>query len=173
MLIRKARTDDAQSIETIYDHIHAAASQGLAPTGWLKGVYPARSTILEALARDDLFVLIADDRIAGSGIINHIQLEIYGQAPWRYPASANEVMVLHTLAIEPASKGKGLGRAFVDYYEEYARKNGARYLRMDTNAINLPAREFYKKMGFNEIGMAKCAFNGIGGVTLVMLEKKL
>lgn len=82
-------------------------------------------------------------------------------------------MVLHTLVISPFHSGKGLGRAFVDFYENYALDKGCKYLRMDTNERNIAARELYKKLGFSECDIIPCSFNGINGVRLVLLEKKL
>lgn len=36
------------------------------------------------------------------------------------------------------------------FYEDYARKSAAGYLRMDTNAHNKNARAMYKKLGYKE-----------------------
>lgn len=79
----------------------------------------------------------------------------------------------HTLVVDPQIAGHGYGRAFVAFYEQYAKKHGCPYLRMDTNAINTAARRFYAKLGFRESGIVGCTFNGIPGVRLVCLEKKL
>ena len=57
--------------------------------------------------------------------------------------------------------------------EEYALENGCPYLRMETNERNVRARGFYAKVGYKEIGIVPCIFNGIEGVGLVLLEKKL
>ena len=35
------------------------------------------------------------------------------------------------------------------------------------------ARRLYKHLGFREAGIVPCVFNGLAGVDLVMLEKKL
>ena len=59
------------------------------------------------------------------------------------------------------------------FYEDYARENGCKVLRMDTNARNLRARAMYAKLGYREAGTVPCAFNGIPDVQLVLLEKKL
>ena len=69
--------------------------------------------------------------------------------------------------------GKGYGRAFVEYYETYARENGCTELRIDTNARNEVARAMYKKHGYTEIGIVPTVFNVIEGVQLVLLEKYL
>ena len=76
-------------------------------------------------------------------------------------------------AMKDMVKRKGLGREFVKFYEDYARENGCKVLRMDTNARNLKARAFYEKAGYIESGCAPCVFNGIPDVKLIMLEKKV
>ena len=81
--------------------------------------------------------------------------------------------MLHTLTIDPNAAGKGCGRAFVAFYEQYAREKGCRALRMDTNQRNARARKLYAGLGYREIGIVPCNFNGIPGIGLVLLEKPL
>jgi len=83
------------------------------------------------------------------------------------------VMVLHTLVVSPKEKAKGYGEAFARFYEDYARQQGCGTLRIDTNAINAPARALYKKLGYTEACIVLTSFNGIDGVNLVCLDKKL
>lgn len=67
----------------------------------------------------------------------------------------------------------GIGSGFVKFYENYAGKCGCSVLRMDTNEKNSAARRMYAKLGYIESDMVPCVFNGIDGVNLVLLEKKL
>ena len=127
---------------------------------------------MDALEREDLVVQEDGGRIVGAAIINRQQVDVYAGAPWQYPAAPEAVTVLHTLVIDPCAKGKGCGRAFVRFYEDYARRTGSPFLRMDTNAKNTGARRFYEKLGYTEVGIVPCVFNGIAGVDLVLLEKK-
>ena len=46
-------------------------------------------------------------------------------------------------------------------------------LRIDTNQRNTRARKLYKSLGYEEIGIVSCVFNGIPDVQLVCLEKDL
>ena len=106
--------------------------------------------------------------------INQVQVPEYADADWRYKDIPDEqVMVLHTLVVDPDTSGKGYGTAFVDYYEKYALEHNCPYLRMDTNERNAAARRLYKKLGYWEADIVSCVFNGIEGVQLVCLEKKL
>lgn len=94
-------------------------------------------------------------------------------APWACEAPEGDILVLHTLVIDPAAAGKGLGRAFVDFYEQGAKSRSCRALRMDTNARNLRARALYKKLGYTEVAIVPCTENGIPDVQLVLPEKPL
>lgn len=173
MIFRKANTDDLAAVVIIYSDIHTAEEKGEVTIGWIREVYPTEETARLALEREDLFVAEDNGVIVGCGIINQTQVKVYEAGNWKYKASDDEVMVLHTLVISPKMGRKGYGRQFVGFYEEYALAHGCHYLRIDTNAKNANARAMYKKLGYEEIGIVPCVFNGIEGVQLVLLEKEL
>ena len=173
MTFRKATETDIAHIAKIYSDIHTEEESGNLTVGWTRDVYPTRQTAQDALQRDDLFVGEEQGKIFGAAIINRTQVDAYKDAPWAYPAENHQITVLHTLVISPEHSGNGYGKAFVRFYEEYALANNAPYLRMDTNARNVRARAMYKKLGYREIGIVPCVFNGIEGVELVLLEKNL
>ena len=170
--IRNATASDIPAVERVYEEIHTAEEAGTQTIGWIRGVYPTAATAEAALARGDLFVL-ETDKILGAAIINRIQVDAYEGAAWAYDAPADKVCVLHTLVISPRAGKMGCGRAFVQFYEDYAREHGCAELRMDTNARNTRARAMYAKLGYREIGIVPTVFNGIPGVDLVLLEKHL
>lgn len=173
MTFRKATPADVPAIARIYEDIHTEQESGRAFIGWVRNVYPTADTARAALERDDLFVGEEDGRVIAAAVINQLQVDVYEGAPWRYPADGAQIMVLHTLVVSPALARSGYGRQFVAFYEEYARAHGCPFLRMDTNAGNLRARALYADLGYGEIGIVPCVFNGIDGVPLVLLEKKL
>lgn len=172
MLIRKATKDDLPQVSQIYDDIHTQEEQGIVSIGWIRGVYPTFATAEHAMQEGELFVG-EDGSVVGAAIINQKQVPSYREGTWNYDAPDQEIMVLHTLVISPNAAGKGCGREFVRFYEEYALAHNCHYLRMDTNAINSRARAMYKKLGYREIGIIPTVFNGIEGVQLVLLEKYL
>ena len=172
-MIRTATFSDLDAIERIYNAIHDDEEAGLCHTGWKRSVYPLRSTAETAILANDLFVMEEGGEILASARINKIQVAEYKEIPWSHNARDEEVMVLHTLAVAPWASGKGLGTRFVRFYEDYAVENGCPYLRMDTNEKNVRARALYRRLGYAEKGIVPCIFNGIEGVHLVCLEKKL
>lgn len=172
-MFRKAKQDDISAVADIYEHIHEQESAGLVKIGWLKGVYPVEQTAKDAYERDDLFVCEEDGEILAAAIINQTQVDVYADGKWTYPAKDEEVMVLPMLVVDPQKGKRGIGKAFVAFYEQYATENGCKLLRMDTNEKNVRARVMYKKLGYNETDIVPCEFNRIPGVQLVLLEKRL
>lgn len=172
-MIRKAKPADLDAVAEIYNEILTAEEAGQGCTGWSRGLYPDRTVAVEALARDDLFVIEEEGVILGSGIINRIQGDEYKSAPWEHEADPADVCVLHTLTVSPRARGRGLGKQFVAFYEAYARQNGCPELRIDTNERNLPARALYAKLGYREICTVPTVFKGITGVRMVIMEKYL
>lgn len=172
--IRKGTGADIARIAEIYAHILTQEECGRAAIGWIRGVYPTEQTAREALQAGELFVMEEDGAVVAAARINQTQMPAYRDAPWRYrDVDDAQIMVLHTLVVEPACAGKGYGSAFVRFYEQYAREHHCPYLRMDTNARNTAARKLYARLGYWEAGIVPCAFNGIPDIELVCLEKVL
>ena len=172
-MIRYATEKDIPAIAAIYDRIHGAEEAGLLTTGWLRGVYPTEATAREALKAGELFVLQDGWAVVAAARINRRQVDVYARVNWRYPAPDDQVMVLHTLTVDPLKSGQGYGRQFIEFYEIFALLYGCPVLRIDTNAKNTAARAMYAKHGYTESGVVPTVFNGIPGVMLVCMEKGL
>ncbi len=172
-IIRKAKPKDIDMVARIFEHIIEEEEKCKCTTGWKRGVYPTRNTAVAALENDDLFVMEEDGDIVAAMRLNKEQLPEYKNCQWEYPAVDDQVMVMHTLVVEPSVTKHGYGRKMVEFYEQHARENNCPYLRIDTNAINARARAMYKNFGYKEIGITSCVFNGLAGVNLVCIEKKL
>lgn len=115
MKIRKATENDIDAVEKLYDAIHTAEEENKQDIGWVRGIYPVRATAEAALKREDLFVLEENGTLYGTAIINKLQVDIYNQGNWKHRVSDEQVCVLHTLVISPASAGKGYGKAFLGF----------------------------------------------------------
>ncbi len=172
-MIRQATPADLDAVAAIYEEIHTEEEAGRATIGWARGVYPTRATAEASLAQGSLFVLEEDGQVLAAAKVDREQVPEYVDAHWTCAAPAEQVMVLHTLVVSPRQKGRGLGSRFVGFYEDYAREQGCPYLRMDTNERNRAARAMYARLGYREVGVVGCRFNGIPNVRLVCLEKTL
>ena len=172
-MIRRAEVSDLPAVAAIYEAIHDREAAGLTTIGWQRGVYPTADTARAAVEAGELYVLVGGGRVVASGKINREQMPAYAEVDWHCPAPDDQVLVLHTLTVDPACQGRGYARQFLAFYEDMARSMGCAVLRIDTNARNAAARAMYAKHGYIESGVIPCVFNGIPGVNLVCMEKAL
>ncbi len=59
--------------------------------------------------------------------------------------------VLTAIAVDPGSQGRGIGQLLVAALEEYFAEHGICIYKLDTLIANKSARDFYHKLGFQEL----------------------
>ena len=108
-MIRKAAPGDIPAVAALYERIHDREEAGAGTTGWKRGVYPTEATAREALLAGELFVDEREGQIVAAARVDQAQVPEYALARWRYAATEDAVMVLHTLVVDPARAGQGVG----------------------------------------------------------------
>ena len=161
-MFRKAVPGDLDQIAAIYDAIHTEEESGRATIGWIRAIYPTRQTAADAIRAGDMYVAEEEGRIVASAKIDQTQVPEYADAPWSRDEAPDAVLVLHTLVVDPSYKGRGCATRFVHFYEDLGRKRSCTALR-----------SLYAGLGYQEVGIVSCDFNGIPGIRLVCLEKLL
>jgi ribosomal protein S18 acetylase RimI-like enzyme len=68
-------------------------------------------------------------------------------APW------NRRAIIAHLYVSPSSRGLGIGTALLEALDRRARASGARCLWLETQNINYPAIQFYRRCGFRLCGL--------------------
>ena len=172
-MIIKATENDIQSITELYNRVLDCENAGHTSIGWVRGVYPTRNTVCDAVKNDSMYILKHNGKIVAAAKIDKVQMPVYSEIDWAYKAPDDKVLVMHTLAVEPNLKGRGFGSEFVRFYHSLAKKLCCTVLRIDTNATNKAAFGLYLKLGFKEAGRKQTTFNGIENVTLICLEKPI
>lgn len=172
---RLATQSDIPAITAIYELILDTPHKN-ACAKWRKGIYPTEATAALGVQLGDMFVECDDTgRVLASARINHEQDGFYAEADWLWTADApaDQILVMHTLAVDHSLNIKGAGKNFLYFYETEAIRRGCPNLRIDTSETNFPARALYKKLGFREVSLATGSFHGIDNLQLITLEKKL
>ena len=121
--------------------------------GELRGCYVAlpggevragrRQELLEALR------LLGSARIAG---MRQRLVELAGL----FAPVADDEFYLSKLAVEPAARGRGLGRVLLQHYVERGQQLGFRRFRLDVSADNTAARALYAHAGFEVAEKRRC-----------------
>lgn len=83
---------------------------------------------------------------------------IAGFAIMRY---ADEVAHLNLLAVDPAHRRRGIARRLVTWLEETALTAGTFVIGLELRAHNLAAQDFYRALGYREVGRVPGYYQGI------------
>lgn len=81
-----------------------------------------------------------DDRIVGEGIalVRHHKQSVSGR--------------VYSLAVDPASRGQGIGQRLMRELLQQLRQRGVRRIYLEVEASNAPAIGLYQRLGFGSIG---------------------
>jgi ribosomal protein S18 acetylase RimI-like enzyme len=93
------------------------------------------------------FLAMEGDRIVGfiAGLVGHYRDgSIYSEA--------RDTMTMARAWVDPGSRRQGIGRALAHAVESWACDKGAKTLEVQVTENNIPAMEFYRKLGFADIG---------------------
>lgn len=172
-MIRLAEERDIKEVGRLYDSVLDWEAAHTNYTNWQKGLYPTEQTAAQAWQEGTLYVSEQDGCISGAVILNHIQPFEYGKIPWKYPAQERQALVIHTLAVHPEGRGRGVAREMVLFAEDLARKTDCLVIRLDTYIGNSPAMKLYQSMGYELSGRTHFLFQGFLPEELYCLEKKL
>jgi len=83
---------------------------------------------------------------------------VAGFAIMRY---ADELAHLNLLAVAPAHRRRGLARRLMGWLEETALTAGTFVIGLELRAGNEPARNFYRALGYRELGSVPGYYQGV------------
>ena len=127
--LRRANPTDVEAIRAL---VHAAYSPYIARIG--KAPAPMLDDYHQVVEDNDVFVALEAGRVAGVLVLHQEGSE----------------MLLVNVAVLPACKGKGLGKALMQFGEEHARQAGCHAIRLYTHERMSENIEIYQKLGYVE-----------------------
>lgn len=133
--------------------------------------YPNREFFLQSVAAGSLFVLLDEGDIKAVVVLDERQASEWKDVAWSEPNGP--VLAVHSLAVLPASQGKGYGKAILGFCETFARENGYTIIRLDAFSENTIALRFYERHGYRMCGEITLPFKPAGHQCYYCYEKRL
>ncbi|NND63605.1 MAG: GNAT family N-acetyltransferase [Flavobacteriaceae bacterium] len=112
--------------------------------------YPHIEAFQNDLMRNELYVLIEENKLVGSITISTVKDEEYIPIKWLTEDNLN--YYIHRLAIDPTFQHKGYARKLMDFAEDFAKKKQANSIRLDTFSKNRRNQRFYESRGYRRLG---------------------
>ena len=140
--IRHADFADPRDTAGIVTILNSYASD---PRGGSRPLPPDVQSRLIPVLRDHptTLVLLAFDDEKPVGIA----VCFFGVSTFR----ARPLVNIHDLAVLPAYRGRGVGRALLGAVEDHARSRGCCKLTLEVQDDNTPARTLYQRFGFEDV----------------------
>ncbi len=144
--IRLATTRD---MHVIADMSRRFVEQGL-PWRW-KG-----ARVYQHIRHPDSTVIVAeqDDAITGFAIARFSEMSIH----------------INLLAVDDAVRGQGVGASLIEWIRASAAVAGIATINLEVRRTNEGAVAFYKKLGFETVGMHKGYYEGLDDARLMSLR---
>lgn len=141
-LIRDADLGDAGDARAVVDVLDSYASD---PRGGSEPLAPAVRLRLIPMLRTHptTLVLLA---YSGNEPVG-LSIGFWGISSFR----AMPLLNIHDLAVVPAWRGKGVGRALLSAAEQRARDRGCCKMTLEVQEDNTPARMLYERFGFRDV----------------------
>jgi ribosomal protein S18 acetylase RimI-like enzyme len=154
MVVRVARwpDDEAQiaKVDTSFttDRVYRVAAHGLGFRLREEKVAPpiTKTYVVPRLAGSDR-LLVAEHRGA---LVGFGEVEL---------ASWNQRATITHLYVSPGHRGRGVGAALLEALDERARRAEARCLWLETQNVNYPAVQFYRRRGFRLCGLDEALYD--------------
>ena len=148
MIIRKANKTDLDNIMKMYKSC---------VTGMLKnGIdqwddsYPNTEIISEDLNVGTYYVVEMDGTIIGGVNIDKNQDDTYLSLDWE--DKSDSFLVVHRLGVKEEFWNKKIGKYLMLFTEKLVIEKGLKSIRLDTYSGNPKAMEFYRRLGYSELG---------------------
>ena len=127
--IRQAAPDDAPAIARLVDEAYSPYIPRIG-----RKPAPMLDDYRQVIAEADAFVCTRDGEVAGV-------LVLRPQGP---------ALLLENIAVAPAFKGQGIGKALLAFCEERARAQGFQAIELYTNQLMTENIALYTKLGYRE-----------------------
>jgi ribosomal protein S18 acetylase RimI-like enzyme len=132
--IRAARPDEVDAVLELYPLLFEPP--GYTPRGWDRE--RARASLSRAISEQDSTILVADagdDELVGL-VSAYLDLDSvrFGLRCW-----------VEDLAVAPARRSAGIGKALLDSAKAWAEERGATHLELDTGLGRTDAQRFYER----------------------------
>jgi len=148
MIIRKAEISDLENIMLMYKSCVA----GMVENGidqWDE-TYPNDEIISEDLNVGTYYVAEMNETIIGGINIDKNQDDTYLSLDWK--DKSDSFLVVHRLGVKEEFWNKKIGKDLMLFTEKLVLEKGLKSIRLDTYSGNPKAMEFYRRLGYTEIG---------------------
>ena len=173
MDIRIAEDNEKEAIKAFYDAVIDGMADSPFNPRWEKGVYPSDAMIGDAIQNRELYIGKIESRIDSAMINKQRPNDGYRTIRWPTDAENDEAYIIHALGVLPSFSGRGIAKKMTAYAINYARRRGAKAMRLDVLEGNIPAEKAYTALGFRYVNTVMMFYEDTGWTEFKLFELPL
>lgn len=166
--LRKAKINESVKILELYNNIIDTANDEFDPK-W-NDEYLNLGFIEDSILKEELYVYKVDERIISSVVVNNDFGKRYTDANWIVDAKPNEIVVIHTFAVNPSYRGRGISKEIFNIIKKQSLKNHKKTIRVDVINGNNGAEIVFKHLGFKHVDTVEEFYDAVGLETFHLYE---
>jgi ribosomal protein S18 acetylase RimI-like enzyme len=164
ILIRNARSDELDEVSLLLKDAYQQYENFIRPEAW-KSYLEDITDVRSRLGESDLIVAELNHRLVGS-------VTLYLDGSHSFPeAWPRGWAMVRLLAVHPAYRGQGIGRALMEECIRRCRQSKVAVIGLHTTEVMDIARQMYERMGFERF--PESDFHPAPGVTVVAYRLQL
>ena len=169
--LRKAKINESVKILELYNNIIDTANDEFDPK-W-NDEYINLGFIEDSILKEELYVYKVDERIISSVVVNNDFGKRYNDANWIVDAKPDEIVVIHTFAVNPSCRGRGISKEIFNIIKEQSLKKHKKTIRVDVINGNNGAEIVFKHLGFKHVDTVEEFYDAVGLETFHLYEHVL
>jgi len=158
--LRHARIEESKQILAFYKDIINTTDEEFNPK-WNDN-YPNSEFIENSIIKKELYIARKDEMIISSVIVNDDFDSHYDDTDWIVNAKKDEIAAIHTFAVNPACRGRGISKRIFDIIKSHCLKNNKKSIRIDVIDGNVGAQGVFKRLGFVYIDTFEVHHDAVG-----------
>lgn len=159
--LRNAIINEAEEILEFYKEIIFNIQNTEFQPRW-NNEYPNLEFIKNSILNEELYIYKRNETIIASVVVNNKFSPEYDKIQWSINAKPNEIIIIHTFAINPNFQNHKIGKQIFNRIKETALKNNKKTIRIDVIDGNVGAEKVFKKLGFEYIGSIEVFHEAVG-----------
>jgi RimJ/RimL family protein N-acetyltransferase len=159
--LRNAKIEESEKILSFYQNIIDSIKGTEFKPKWSES-YPNLEFIETSIEKQELYIYTEDNNVIACVVLNNRFDPEYENIDWISDAKPQEIVIIHTFAVNSDFAGKGIGKEIFNEIKDNSLKNNQKTIRLDIINGNVGAQKVFEKFGFEYIDTVEIFHDIVG-----------
>lgn len=159
--LRKAVIEESKGILEFYRDIISSIKDSDFKPKWGES-YPNLEFIETNIRKGELYISTVNHNLISCVVLNNRFDPEYEGINWTVNAKPQEIIIIHTFAVNSDFSGRGIGKEIFNQIKNIAITNNKKTIRLDIINGNTGAQKVFEKFGFEYVDTVEIFHDAVG-----------